>query len=135
MDGEDGEPGPIIPPSQIIQNSQATATADATTSSVADVLATGMTLTPVPGTYMVWFNGSVENNTNAATTFMSIYSGGSQVAASEVRAVQQAAARAFPFGCIAIVTVNGAQAIEGRWRVSGNTSTMHQRTLMILKVG
>jgi hypothetical protein len=94
-----------------------------------------MTITPVAGTYMVWFSGSVENNTNAAITFISIYGGGVQVASSEERAQQAAAARSWPFCCTAQVTVNGTQAIEGRWRVNGNTATMHQRNLQILQVG
>lgn len=114
--------------------SNATETGDITTPSLVDVLATGMTLTPAAGTYVVWFAGSAQNTTNNATVYMSIWAAGAQVAASEERMVMGGANKAQAFCCVAIVTVNGAQAIEGRWRVSGNTGTMHQRTLAILKV-
>ena len=38
------------------------------------------------------------------------------------------------FCCVAVVTVNGAQSIEGRWRVSAGTGTMYVRGLTLLKV-
>jgi len=114
--------------------SNATATGDITTPSLVDVLATGMTLTPAAGTYMVWFSGSSANSNNNNTNYMSIWAAGVQVAASEERMIMAAASKSQPFCCVAVVTVNGAQAIEGRWRVSANTGTMHQRTLAILKV-
>ena len=93
-----------------------------------------MTITPTAGTYMVWFASSVQNSGGSTDIFMSIYAGGVQVAASEVRADQSAGSHDSPFCAIAMVTVNGAQAIEGRRRVAANTGTMHQRTLMFLQV-
>jgi translation initiation factor 2 gamma subunit (eIF-2gamma) len=84
---------------------------------------------------MVWFASSVDDATNNTILFMSIWAAGAQVAASEVRAQMAAANHSIPFCCIATVTVSPGQAIEGRWRVNGGTGTIHQRTLMILKVG
>lgn len=115
-------------------NNSATATGTITNTQTTDQLATTMTLTPASGTYQVWFTGTVSNGTTNNYTYMSVWSGGSQVAASEVNFQSSAANRTCPFCCIATVTVNGAQAIEGRWRVSAGTSSMYQRTLMILKV-
>jgi hypothetical protein len=74
------------------------------------------------------------NGTNAALTYVSIWAAGAQIAASEQGLQQSATSRRWGFCCIAVVTVNGAQAIEGRWRASSGTSTMYNRTLMILKV-
>jgi hypothetical protein len=93
-----------------------------------------MTLTPVAGTYLVWFAGSINNNTNNTGMNVSIYAGGTQVAASEQAYLSARVSQDIPFSAIAMVTVNGAEAIEGRWRVDSNTGTMHQRTLMILQV-
>lgn len=93
-----------------------------------------MTLTPTAGTYFVWFAGSINNNTNNTGMNVSIYSGGTQVAASEEAYLSARTSQDIPFCCIAQVTVDGTQAIEGRWRVDSNTGTMHQRTLMILQV-
>jgi hypothetical protein len=95
-----------------------------------------MTVTPVSGTYLVWFTGSVDNSTTNSSIFTSIYSNGAQVASSE-RNFRRGGSQgnvASAFDCAARVTVNGSQAIEGRWRVDAGTGSMYQRSLMILKV-
>lgn len=112
------------------------ANGDITTTSGTDVLATTMTITPASGTYLVWFSGSTDHSANSATIDLSIYSGGTIQASSE-RAFVRGAGQGnvtVSFACMAKVTVNGSQAIEGRWRTSTSTATMHERTLMILKV-
>lgn len=113
---------------------QATATLDDTTVSAVDVVAVGMTLTPPAGTYLVWFSGS--SGADAGSVFESIYAGGVQVPSSEVRNSMGSSVglNSIPFTSIAKVTVDGIQAIEGRWRVDGGTGTMHQRNLTALEV-
>lgn len=119
---------------------QATAVDTITTNLDTDVLATGMTLTPPAGTYLVWFSGSAESSINVgsnAIVFVSIYSDGSQIVSSEQGgSVNNTPGGLFPFNCVAKVTVNGSQAIEGKWRVDDalETATMYQRNLTILKV-
>lgn len=142
---KDGNVEPIAPGGGGLAPSyQATATDDITTSSVTDVVATGMTLTPLAGTYLVWFSGSTQitNDDGAvnATSFVSIYSDGTQIPSSEQKINDGATSSVvslpcFPFNCVAKVIVNGSQTIEGRWRTSDsfNTATMHQRNLTILK--
>ena len=92
-----------------------------------------MTLTPVAGTYAVWFTGSVAHSVFGSSIFTSIYSGGVQFAASQ-RVATLGDNDENSFACVAEVVVNGAQAIEGRWRTSIPTATMHQRVLYILRV-
>lgn len=115
----------------------AEATADTTTTSTTDVLVSGMTLTPAAGTYLVSFTGSVEVSSAGATTFPSIYAGGTQEAASE-REIQRTGffggLISQAFACVALVTVNGSQAIEGRIRTTAGTATIHERTLAIIEV-
>lgn len=126
----------------IIDNSQATATGDTTTTSSTDVLMNAMTLTPAAGTYLAIFSTSVESSGTNSDIRTSIYVGGSQVAHTERWAVPQFSAGGLggtpsipiPISTQAIVTVNGSQAIEGRWRRSGGTATAHQRTLSIIKL-
>lgn len=116
-------------------------TSTITTNSTTAVLMTGMTITPPAGTYQVFFNTYVDHNTSNATLDVVIYVGGSAVAAS-VRSTQprvvaglNAATPITQFiGTIAEVTVNGSQAIEGRWFVSSGTGTAYERTLNILRV-
>ena len=113
-----------------------TATANTTTTSATDLLVNAMTLTPAAGTYMVWFTGSVEHDTNNSFVFTSIYSGGVQVAASE-RQFERGGAQGdvgASFACVARVTVNGAQAITGQWRTDAATATMHERGLHLIEV-
>jgi hypothetical protein len=105
-----------------------------TTSSTSDVLATSMTITPAAGTYLVWFSGSVSMSSGGADLFTSVWAAGSWYAASERVFRRGNQASYASFACGALVVVNGAQAIEGRWRVASNTGTMYQRTLVILKV-
>jgi hypothetical protein len=114
----------------------AEATADTTTASGSDVLTNSMTITPASGTYLVTFTGSVDHSSNNSTINASIYSGGVQSASSE-RSFARGGSQGnvtTPFCCTAKVTVNGSEAIEGRWRTSAATATMHERTLSILKV-
>ena len=107
----------------------------ATTTSLTDILATGMTITPPAGTYLVWFTSSVSTTAaNNSPTYASIYSGGVQVVASERRVSMKSGNDTAGVPCNAKVTVNGAQAIEGRWRVTGGTGAIYARTLSILKV-
>lgn len=126
-----GSGGGGNPASSIVE-----ATADTTTTSGTDGVADSMTVTPAAGTYAVWFSGSIEHSSNNSTINLSIYSGGSQVAASE-RLFRRGAGQgdvATTFTCMAKVTVNGSQAIEGQWRTSSSTATMHQRQLLIVAV-
>lgn len=117
-----------------LSSGDVTGTTTITTTSLTDVLMTGMTVTPAAGTYLVWFSGAVSHSTNNAITWMSIYAGGTIVTASESPAQRATTAVSFPFACAARVTVNGSQAIEGRWRTSAATATNTRRTLMYLKV-
>lgn len=109
-------------------------TSSVTTTSSTAVLMAGMTITPAAGTYLVWFSGEYSASNNNVTMTASIYSGGTLVTASERLAVTSNTDQDMIFASQAIVTVNGSQAIEGRWRRSGNTLTNTRRTLTILKV-
>ncbi len=119
-----------------ITNQEITATADDTeVSTASDILMDSMTVTPAAGSYFVMWTGSILNSANGAErTWISLYSGGSQVSATE-RSIGTAGGVYVPSMTQAIITVNGSQAIELRWRVAGGTSTVHSRRLTLLKVG
>lgn len=118
-----------------VANQEATATADDTTMSTTDTLMNSMTITPVAGTYWIIWHGSILNSANGSErTWVSLYSGGSQVSATE-RSIGTAGGAYFPAMTGAVVTVNGSQAIELRWRVAGGTSTVHSRRLSMLRIG
>jgi len=113
---------------------QATATADATTTSLTDVLLTGMTVTPGAGDYLVTFTGSFENTNANKQGTVSIYKNGTQIAASVIQ-MGGAAGAPIPVTTQAYITNLGAgQAIEIKWNVLANTGTSHQRTLIVQRV-
>jgi hypothetical protein len=116
-------------------SAEANATGDTTTTSLTDVLVNAMTLTPAAGTYLVLFTGSAQNDSATSMVWANIYAGGTLVGSSEREMGLKQADNAAPFACVARVTVNGAQTIEGRWRTDKGTATMHERSLAILKVG
>jgi hypothetical protein len=112
----------------------ATATTDATTTSLTDVLLTGMTVTPGAGDYIVIFTGSYENTNSNKQGPISIYVNGTQVAASIIQTLAPGN-QAQPTATQAYVTgVAAGQAIEVRWKVLANTGTFHQRTLIVHRV-
>lgn len=109
-----------------------------TTTSTSDVLATGMSVTPVAGTYLVLFSGSFGVSSGSGSVFASIYADGTQQASSERRLTNGGnmfTSARMPFTSQAIVTVNGSQAIQGRWRVSTATGTMLDRTITLIRIG
>lgn len=122
-----------------VSSTEVSATADVTTTSTTDVLMTGMTITPVAGTYIASFSTTVDHSNQSVLVTISIYVGGS-LKTDSVRAVMPrfngiGANSLSP--CVStngIVTVNGSQAIEIRWKTAANTATAHQRTLDIVRL-
>ena len=116
-------------------------TTTVTTTSASDVVmgpvvpdATTMTITPAAGKYLVTFGGDVSWGSSGATITMDIWAAGALVQSSERPLISSNTTNHMNFTCQAIVTVNGAQAIEGRWRRSAGTVTNTRRTLSILRV-
>lgn len=125
-------------PTSVFQ--EVTATANTTTNSGTDGLMNTMTVTPVSGTYLVWFSSDFNSPTAGAVISISIYIGGTQNAAS-LRKFMPFTGGTLTTGSQRIeastkaqVVVNGSQAIELRWSTSAGTMTAAARSLNILKV-
>lgn len=123
----------------VVANTSATATADTSTTSATYVLLDSMTITPAAGTYLAMFSSSGNGSATGSDMEYTIFSGGAQVTHSE---------RNLNFGggnnvngtdmgmhSQAVVTVNGAQAIEVHYRVNTGTFTVHERSLILIKLG
>lgn len=111
-----------------------------TTTSTTDVVLTGMTITPISGTYLVmfstWLTASAASNVHTMSIYVNgVQNAGSIRAAIPFSSASLAATQDIPLSTNAIVTVNGSQAIDIRWRTSAGTATAHNGTLDILKVG
>jgi hypothetical protein len=113
--------------------SQATATADTTTTSATDIPVSAMSLTPGAGDYLIWFSGSVESSATSIQN-VSLYVNGSQIAHTERKITTEGSIpdTSFPVAAHAYVTGIGASdTIEVQWRTSAGTATMHERTLVV----
>lgn len=124
-----------------IQTTEVTSTTNATTTSATDALMTGMTITPIQGTYLVMFSSVVQSSLAGNSVTVSIYVGGTQDATSIRTAAPfdggtlsstQASCGIMTHG---IYTVTGSQAITIEWSRSGGTATVFQRKLSVLKIG
>jgi hypothetical protein len=103
-------------------------------SSTTDVVMSGpMTITnPDAGTYLVSFSFSAAASTNNNSLIISIYVGGVQNAASERESANNKPVIA---ATQAIISVNGSQDIDIRWRVSANAaSSPGPRILSALRI-
>lgn len=124
-----------------IETTDATSTTNATTTSGTDALMTGMTITPIQGTYLVIFSAVVQSSNAGQGVTISLYVGGTQDATSIRDAAPfdggtlsstQASCGMMTHG---IYTVSGSQAIAVQWHVSGGTATVFQRKLSVIKIG
>ena len=122
-----------------LANQVVTASDTLTTTSTTAILTSGMTLTPAAGVYLCFFTGgcwvTTASTTQHATLY--IYAGGAAIPGAQV---DDGDSTGFcqPFSVVGIATVNGSQAIEGRWSViaAAGTATMSgPRTLTIVKIG
>lgn len=124
-----------------IQNANVTATSNATTTSTSDVLMTGMTVTPMAGTYLVVFTGVIQQNSAGNSATISIYSGGVQDTTSIMDFAPFAGGTltSGSASCCAVThgvyTVNGSQALSVEWHVSAGTGTVFQRKFSYVKIG
>lgn len=111
-----------------------------TSTALTDTLIPNMTDTPPDaGDYIILVNGAIANSSKGRTMHITVYVGGVLIPDSEVDFQPGEANYFTPFAVNTKVTVNGAQAIEVRWRTdAGNpasTMTMLNRRLTIFQVG
>lgn len=124
---------------QGLLSAEVSGTANTTTTSTTDVVFTGATNTPPAGTYLVIYSTWLTHGTGNATITMSMYNNAVQKADS-VRTIipfvgaLSAVTQDIPVTLNGLLTVNGAQAIDIRWRTSGGTATAHQWTLNLIKL-
>jgi hypothetical protein len=111
------------------------ATNNVTTTSTTDVALTGMTLTPGAGTYVADFSCNTSNSNNDRTHDFSFFANGTKITSSE-RSMELSTATAIHTVALVSekITVGAGQAIDVRWNVQGNTGTVGNRTLRLIKV-
>jgi hypothetical protein len=103
------------------------------TTSTTDVIITGFSLLPVAGRYSCWFNANISSGNNSSVNYYSIYRGGVKINDSERIATSISSGASA--STLAIVNVNGSQAVDVRVRRSANTLTVESRTLLLIRLG
>jgi hypothetical protein len=126
-------------PATTLTSEEVSFTSTITTTSTTAVVMTGMTMTPVAGTYLVWFSTWMTNTTGNQTATISIYSGGVQKASSVMTIIPFSGAVGSVNDGVAVSTqgsviVNGSQAIAIYWKTAAGTASAHNGTMNILRV-
>ena len=121
-----------------LSETEVSATGSITTASATFAVMTTMTITPAAGTYLCMFSTTVQHTVREQITEVAIYNNAVQIAHSlrDPGADDQNDPVHHCVHTQALTTVSGSQAIDVRWRrLSGGTSTVLERSLIILRVG
>ena len=123
----------------ILNYQQISASDTSTTSSGSFVVINSMTITPAAGTWMVMFSTSGSGNQQNANMDIAIYKNGTIVADTLRKqgyfSSQANADTKRNIYTQSIVTTNGSEAIDVRYKVSAGTFTIHERNLILVRVG
>ena len=120
-----------------VDNFQVSETVDTMTTGGSYELVSGMTITPGAGDYLVWFSGSLESTTGSSTQHVSLFVDTGQITHTEREVLTEGSIPDTPFTAVThafLPGVTAGQAINVRWRTTGGTATMHERTLAVTRV-
>ncbi len=112
-----------------------TATNTITTNSTTDTLMGSMTLTPASGTYLGIFNTDCSSSADDVALSASFYLNGIQLPETERTVIPRSngAIGREILSTQAVLSPNGSQPVEVRWRVSSGTGTSNNRSLHLLQ--
>ena len=116
-----------------LTSSEATATATTSTSSTTYVALDSMTLTPGAGTYLALLHALVDHNATNSRVDITLFANGIEVTATGMSTWGDAVDTT-SVSTMAVITVAGGQAIEGRWKVNGNTQDIRNRRLTLVRL-
>ncbi len=135
-DAGGGEATVTIPSASLPIGQVVTGSTLITTTSTTHTLATGMTITPAAGTYIVTWTASLStDSTSDREAWIRVFAGGvAQGVEQRMQRGDSSTDNIIGVCTVARVTVNGAQAIEGRWRTSGSNGEMYGRSMSIVQV-
>jgi len=106
-----------------------------TTTSATDVVITGFSLTPLSGTYGIWYNASAANTTNNANTYHSIYKNAAAIVDS-IRPTQSVSSNfIFQQSTQTVANFNGTDTVSIYVRTSTGTLTVTGRSLLLIRLG
>ena len=96
---------------------------------------TPMSITPIAGTYACWYEGSISITGNNTTVRTALYRAGS-IWTDSLRTIKSSVSTFLTTHVsMAVISVNGAQAIEAYVARDSNTLTITGRSLIIIRLG
>lgn len=104
-------------------------------SGTADVTITGMTVTPVAGTYFVFYDGGIQITGNNNTVRTSIYKGGVLVTSSLRTIASSVSTFNTTHQTKDIIQFDGATICEIKVARSSNSLTINGRSLILIRMG
>ena len=120
-----------------ITSSIQSSTVDTTTTSTTYVTINTMTVTPASGTYLVMFSASGNLSNANATGLYGIHNNGTLTGHSE-RVISTAGGQTVgineAFHSQSIETVTGVEAIDVRYQLDTGTFTVHERSLILIRL-
>ena len=121
-----------------ITYSETTATVDTSTTSATYTQINSMVITPASGTYLVIFSSSGAGDSTGADATYAIHKAGTIIQHSERNLNFGGGGQTNNFDTslhtIAVVTVNGADIIDIKYKTSAGTFTIHERSLELIKL-
>lgn len=119
-----------------IVNYKAVASAAFTPALIGDAVVTGMSITPITGTYAVWYDGSCQITVNTNTLTTSIYNGATQITDS-TRDIGTSGVSTFntTHQSKTVAQFNGANACEVHVSRTAGTLTVTGRSLILIRLG
>jgi hypothetical protein len=118
-----------------IQNYNIISSTPFASSAMVDTLITGMTITPVSGTYAVMYNAENTGSGSGASLNCIIYKAGTLIADSLRKAASPAGTHEFTSATQTVAQFNGTQACDVRINPNGTACTVNQRSLLLIRLG
>lgn len=105
------------------------------TSAAVDTLITGMTVTPQAGTYGIWYNAQNTGTGSGQQLDCTIYKGGSAITDSLRSNLSTSGTHIFQNSTMTIAQFDGTQACDIRVDANGNSMTIGQRSMLLIRLG
>jgi hypothetical protein len=112
-----------------------TSTTAFATSASAMTLITGMSVVPQAGTYSIWFNSSITGSGSAQAMDVQIQNGATVITDSPREAATPAGSHVTILGTQTTAQFNGTSACAAYVNANGNSMTVNQRSLLMIRTG
>lgn len=134
LDGDTSEPAAGLlashDGSETLFNELITSTKEITTTSK-KYITTGMEYSLTEGNYLIVASGSITNSSKKRTSEIALFFNDNILEHTNRKMIRGRDEIISPFTCVGRITVTGTQIIDLRWKVTGGTGSLYERSLLI----